>query len=138
MTSRRRATVPLIAAVGLNYAAQIPYYLHQYYLPHRQAPSLLGTLLLGLTLLWFAIGYARYVAGKRFGNALLLGFLLAQVLFYGHAIVLGLFNGAGAVAQLTTPNRVLLVIFGVGYLNFLVAAYYVYWLLRHSGTPRAA
>ena len=130
--SRGRATAALVAAVGLNYAAQIPYYLHQYYLPHHQLPAAGGTLALGLTLLWFVIGYWWYVSGRRFGYGILLAFLVVQVLFYGHSIVLGLLTGAGAVAQLTTPSRFLLVIFAIGYVNFAVAAYYVYWLLRNE------
>ncbi|HUZ00146.1 MAG TPA: hypothetical protein VMU89_07325 [Thermomicrobiaceae bacterium] len=137
MRTRGRATAVLVAVVALNYAAQIPYYLHQYYLPRHQLPSPLGTLLLGLTLLWFVVGYRRYLTGRRFGYGLLLGFLVVQVLFYGHSVVLGLLTGAGAVAQLTTSSRFLLVIFTIGYLNFAVAAYYVYWLLR-SRPPRTA
>lgn len=137
MTSRGRATAALVAAVGVNYLAQIPYYLHQYYLPHHQPPALLGTLALGLTLLWFVVGYWAYVANRRLGLPVLLAFLVVQVLFYGHAVVLGLLTGGGAVAQLTTSNRFLWVIFAIGYVNFAVAAYYVYWLLR-NGRARSA
>lgn len=120
----------LFCAVMLNYGAQIPYYLHQYYFPHHLAPSPLGVLLLGITLLWFLIGYYRYLSAKKHGRVVLLGFLLAQVLFYGQTIVLGIWTGAGAVAQLKTQSLVLLVIFIIGYINFLVALYYVYWLIK--------
>lgn len=130
MRSRGRSTALLVVAVALNYMAQVPYYLHQYYLPHHQPPSPLGILLLGITLLWFVVGYAGYVSGRRLGYPVLVGFLLAQVLFYGHSIVLGAMTGAGAVAQLTTSSHFLLVIFAVGYLNFAVAAGYLVWLLR--------
>lgn len=126
-----RPTLVLLGAVAVNYTAQIPYYLHQYYFPHHQTPSVVGTLLLGLTLSWFIVGYSRYVLEKRDGWGILLGFLLAQVLFYSHSVVLGLLTGGGVEAQLTTKSHFLLVIFSIGYVNFLVSSYYVFWLLRH-------
>lgn len=133
--TRLKATAPLAAAVLLNYAAQLPYYLHQYYLPRHQAPSWPGAVLLGLTLVWFVVGYVRYLRGQPYGAGMLLAFLLAQVLFYGHSVALGLLTGGGAEAQLTTHSRFLLVIFSIGYVNFLVAACYVYWLARHGRRP---
>jgi hypothetical protein len=136
--SRVKSTVPLAAAVIANYAAQVPYYLHQYYFPHHQVPATAGVVLLGLTLLWFLTGYGLYLWGRRYGTATLLAFLLAQVLFYGHSVILGLLTGGGAEAQLTTNSRFLQVIFSIGYLNFLVATFYVYWLVRPNGRGRMA
>ena len=132
------STLVLAGVVALNYAAQVPYYLHQYYLPHHQPPSPVGIVLLGMTLLWFVIGYSRFVMRKSYGFGILLGFLLTQVVFYGHAVVLGILAGAGAEAQLKTHSRFLLVIFSIGYVNFLVAAYYVYWLLRRGRRAQIA
>jgi hypothetical protein len=125
--------LPLLVVVVLNYFAQIPYYFHQYYLGRHLAPSWTGTLLLLFTLLWFLAGYTRFVSGKKYGMGLLLSFLAAQVLFYGHAIISGLTNGGGAVAQLKTHSPFLFVIFFIGYINFVVAAYYLVRLLKQKG-----
>jgi hypothetical protein len=124
--------LPLLVVVVINYFAQIPYYFHQYYVGRHLAPSWPGTLLLLFTFLWFLAGYTRFIRGKKYGTGLLLSFLAAQVLFYGHAVVLGLINGSGVVAQLKTNSSFLLVIFCIGYLNFIVAAYYAYWLVKHK------
>ena len=75
-------------------------------------------------------GYRMFIRGEKYGRGLLLSFLIAQVLFYGHAIVFGLINGSGTVAQLRTPSPFLLVIFLIGYLNFVVAVYYLIQLLK--------
>lgn len=125
--------LPLLVAVVLNYLAQIPYYFHQYYIGKHLAPSWPGTVLLLFTLLWFLAGYTRFVTGKKYGVLLLLSFLAAQVLFYGHAIIVGLVNGGGAVAQLKTHSPFLFVIFLIGYINFGVAAYYLVRLLKQKG-----
>lgn len=132
MNKKLNRTIPLIVAVAINYLAQIPYYIHQYYIGRHIPPSLPGTLLLLLTLLWFLVGYIRFVRNKKYGAGLLLSFLAAQIIFYGHAVVFGLINGSGVVAQLKTNSSFLLVIFCIGYLNFIVAAYYAYWLVKHK------
>lgn len=128
MSVHKRSTAALLYVVIANYVAQIPYYLHQYYFPHHAAPNWSGVALLALTLIWFLVGYIRFVRGKRYGWSLLFTFLGAQVIFYGHAHLLG-FVGGGAVAQLSTHSQFLLVIFLIGYLNFVVAVYYLVWLL---------
>ncbi len=71
-----------------------------------------------------------FVRGKEYGRGLLLSFLAAQVLFYGHAIAFGLLNGSGVVAQLKTHSLFLFVVFLIGYVNFVVAAYYLVRFLR--------
>ena len=124
----KRAMLILFSVVLLNYVAQIPYYLHQYYIPRHLPPSFIGSLLLVTTLAWFLVGYARYTAGKRYGWSILVAFLATQVLFYGHSVLLGLLSGGGVVAQLRTSSLFLLVIFLIGDLNFIVATYYL-WLL---------
>lgn len=128
MSSLKRATVVLLYTVLINYAAQIPYYLHQYYFPYHAQPNWSGVALLALTFVWFLFGYVRYVRGKRYGWGLLLSFLVAQVIFYGYSVLLS-FVGGGALAQLQTPSPFIRVIFSIGYLNFAVALYYVAWLL---------
>jgi hypothetical protein len=128
MTINKKYTLVLLCVVLLNYVAQIPYYLHQYYFPHHLAPNWSGVALLVLTLIWFLFGYFRFVNGNRFGRSLLLSFLLAQVIFYGHSLVFSFFGG-GMIAQLRTHSPFLLVVFLIGDLNFLVALYYFLWLL---------
>lgn len=131
MTQKRRRLDVLLAAVLLNYIAQIPYYLHQYYFPRHLVPSLPGTAALVVTFAWFLVGYLGYITGKKYGLPVLLTFLATQVLFYGHAIILGILLGGGIVAQLQTHSPLLFVVFVIGYLNFAVAGYYLYWLIRH-------
>jgi len=135
MNRSLKYSLPLLAAVVLNYLAQVPYYIHQYYVGRHIAPSWTGAALLLLTLLWFLAGYIMYVANKKHGKGILLSFLAAQVLFYGHAIIFGLVNGSGAVAQLKTHSQFLFVIFLIGYINFGVTACYIVWLLQKQKQP---
>lgn len=110
----------LVVVVLINYAAQVPYYVILY---SPRPPSLLGTALLVVTLVWFVAGFLRYRRRLPFGTGLLLGFLAAEVLFYGGLILLALVTGgrAGAGAQLTEPDPRLWAIFAVGYANFAIA-----------------
>lgn len=137
LNETQKATLPLLAAVGINYIAQVPYYLHQYYYKRHLMPSWPGTALLLFTLLWFIAGYYLYINDKKFGKGLLLSFLSAQVLFYGQAIIYGLINGSGAVAQLRTHSPFLFIIFLIGYVNFAVAAWYIFWIARSFSIKRA-
>ena len=134
MNRSLKYSLPLLVTVTLNYLAQIPYYFHQYYVGRHLAPSWPGTLLLLFTFLWFLAGYTRFVRGKKYGMGLLLSFLAAQILFYGHAVVFGLINGSGIVAQLKTHSPFLFVIFLIGYINFGVAAYYLVRLLKDKNS----
>lgn len=135
MNKNVKYTLPLLVAVMLNYVAQIPYYIHQYYVGRHLAPSLPGTFLLLFTLVWFLAGYAMLTRGEKYGRGLLLSFLAAQVLFYGHAVVFGLVSGGGAVAQLKTHSPFLFTIFLIGYINFAAAAYYLFWLMKNKNNP---
>ncbi|WP_206915906.1 hypothetical protein [Alicyclobacillus suci] len=67
MTIHKKSMAALFFAVILNYVAQVPYYFHQYYFPHHIAPNWSGVALLVLTLIWFLVGYFRFVDGKRYG-----------------------------------------------------------------------
>jgi hypothetical protein len=129
MAAKQRLPI-LLVAVLLNYATQIPYYLHQYYFPRHLLPNFVGVALLSATLVWFLVGYIMFVRDKKYGKGLLLSFLASQVLFYGHAIAFGLINGGGAVAQLKTHSQFLFVIFLIGYVNFAVVVYYSVLLLK--------
>lgn len=103
MNKRLKYTLPLVFVVALNYLAQIPYYIHQYYIGRHIPPSWPGTLLLLLTLLWFLAGYLMFIRSKRYGRGLLLSFLGAQVLFYGHSVVFGLIDGGGRRCAAENP-----------------------------------
>ena len=138
MNKNLKYSLPLLAAVTLNYVAQIPYYIHQYYIVRHVPPSLPGTFLLLLTLLWFLAGYIMFIGDGKYGKGLLLSFLATQVLFYGHAIILGLITGGGALAQLKTHSLFLFVIFLIGYINFGTAAYYLAWLSKYKSNPKVA
>ena len=130
---RRVAVVSVLA----NYAAQVPYYLHQYWFRGHVPPSWPGVALLAVTLAWFLLAYRRYVRGARFGRGLLMAFLATQVIFYAHALALSLLSGGhgGIAAQLTSPSQFLRVIFALGYLNALCAAALLVVMAR--GGPRA-
>lgn len=54
----------LLIVVLVNYAAQVPYYIHQYYAPHGFLPSVYGSILLGLTLMGFLVAYKKLLNGR--------------------------------------------------------------------------
>ena len=133
---RRPIALAVFAFVVLvNYAAQVPYYVHQYY---PRPPSWPGVVLLALTFVWFLAGYRRYVRGRSYGYALLLSYVVAQVAFYGHSALLSVMHGghAGAVAQLSNSSPLLIVIFAIGFLNFVVALWALVWLIANARTVR--
>lgn len=120
-----------LAVVGVNYLAQLPYYLHLYYFPHGALPSARGVFLLSLTLLWFVAGYVGLAHGRAVGYWLLLTFLLTEVAFYAHGIFIRVTNGYPAFQNMQTHDTLLLIVFGIGYLNMLMGVYFLYYLLRH-------
>lgn len=110
----------------LNYLAQIPYYLHNYYFPYHTPPSSSAVVLLGVTFVWFLAGYIGTKRRNRYGYFLLLSFLLVESLFYFHTIIFGAF-----IFQLQNPSVLIKSVFLIGYLSGITAAYYVYVLIRH-------
>ena len=115
----------------INYLAQIPYYLHNYYVPYHTSPSLSGIVLLGITLIWFLAGYVGTKRKNRYGHFILLGFLLAEALFYFHTIIFGAF-----IFQLQNPSLLIKAVFLMGYVSGITAAYFVYVLVRHPSETR--
>jgi len=111
----------------LNYIAQIPYYLHNYYFPYHALPSLMGMVLLGITLVWFLLGYRGVQKRNQSGYYILLSFLIVEALFYLHAIVFGAF-----IFQIQNPSLIIKTVFLIGYVSGLVAAYNAYLLIRHK------
>ena len=123
----QRRVPPLVVVfwvVIADYLAQVPYYLVNYYLPHRTPPSLSAILLLSLTLAWFLFGYFAFRAQRRYGPWVLLSFLAVEGLFYLNTM---LFGGVGVL--LSTPNLVLRIVFLVGYATGLLSLTYAVLLV---------
>lgn len=112
----------------LNYAAQVPYYLHNYYFPYHVPPTLSSILLLGLTLAWFLTGYVGYRRGWPSGVYVLMSFLLVEALFYLHSFIFGAF-----FFQLQNPSWLIRAVFIYGYISGAVAAWYAYKLFCDRG-----
>lgn len=110
--------VVLFWVVIVDYLAQIPYYLVNYYFPHHAPPTVSSVVLLGLTLAWFLIGYFT-VRRRRFGYWVLLSFLVVEGLFYLRTLL------AGSVAfQLQNPHPVIVAVFIIGYVTGIVSLVY--------------
>ena len=121
----------VLAVVGANYLAQIPYYLDVYYFPHGAPPSLSGSILLGLTFVWFLAGYTRLAAGSAKGYWLLLSFLVTEVFFYAHNMFIQVTHGYPLFLHLLARDAILTVVFDIGYLNMLLGACFIAYLLLH-------
>jgi hypothetical protein len=124
---RQKRIPPLVVlfwVVIADYAAQIPYYLVNYSIPHGSAPTLRSLVLLGMTLAWFLIGYFALLQGRRVGYWLLLSFLLIEGVFYLLTILFG------AVAfQLDNHSWVNRIVFLIGYATGIVSLLYTVLLL---------
>jgi hypothetical protein len=118
--------MPLIAVTMMNYAAQVPYSLHNGdFSAHRLLDVVRGTVLLGVTLAWFVLGLTAYLRKRRSGLAVLVSFLVTEALFYGATILTGTF-----LFQLENPSFLLKAVFVTGYASGAVAAFYAYRLTR--------
>jgi hypothetical protein len=115
----------LLLVTGANYIAQVPYYLHNYYIPYHVLPSPSSIILLGLTLAWFITGYLGVVNGKHWARPVLISFLVAEALFYLHSVVFGAF-----FFQMQNPSLLIKTVFLIGYMSGVVSAYYAYALIR--------
>lgn len=115
----------LLVVTIINYIAQIPYYLHNYYFPYHLAPTASAILLLGGTLAWFVIGYVGTVKRKKYGYWTLLAYLVVETLFYGRTILSGTF-----IKQLHNPSLIVNAVFVTGYISGIVAGVYVWLLVR--------
>jgi hypothetical protein len=116
------ALTPLVTITLLNYAAQVPYFLHNE--PH-QLPGLRAVALLGATFAWFALGLAGFLRGRSWGFAVLVSFLVTEAIFYGTTFTSGAF-----IPELHNRSDVLKAVFAIGYATGAVAGYYAYRLLR--------
>jgi hypothetical protein len=116
----------LFWVVIADYAAQVPYYLINYYFPSHLAPTISAVVLLGLTLVWFLIGYFGFRRGKPWGFWVLASFLAVESLFYLLSIVRG-----SAFVQIQTPDPWIKAVFIVGYVTGLVSAVFLVALLAN-------
>lgn len=122
----------LLAVVGGNYLAQIPYYLDVYYFPRGAAPAWGGSLLLGATLVWFLAGYLLLARGSRVGYWLVFSYLLTVVSFYLHNMIIQVTNGFPPFFHLQARDPILFAVFGIGYLNLICGiGFLIYLPLRY-------
>ena len=128
--SRTLFLCAVMIVVGANYLAQIPYYLRVYYFPHGALPSLPGSVLLGLTFVWFLAGWLRLAQGHDKGYWLLLSFLVTEVFFYAYNMVNQMRHGYAPFFHLQARDPILFVVFGIGYMNMLAGFYFLYYLIQ--------
>lgn len=120
----------LFLVVAANYAAQLPYYVHQYYTPHKFLPDLAGTILLSATLIWFLIAFRLLTRGKRSGYYLLQSFLVVEFLFYLQTQISQWMVRHQLFLYVYHPHGLLLfIVFGIGYINFFASLYFMIYLL---------
>ncbi len=123
----------LVSITILNYAAQIPYFFHYYYSSSHPLPAIRASILLGFTLLWFLCGVVGYRRNRWWGFATLTSFLFVEALFYILTIATGTFIG-----QLRNHPYTIDVVFIIGYLSGLTAAYYFIRILKFKGNSAGA
>src|SRR5579859_4706207 len=107
---------PLIVVTLANYAAQVPYYIHNDYSPAHPLPGLRAVLLLGATLAWFSVGLAGFTGNRRWGFGVLISFLVTEAVFYAMTIASGAF-----IFQLEHRGVLLRAVFAIGYASGAVA-----------------
>lgn len=115
----------LLVIMIVNYLAQIPYFLHNYYFPHHIIPGLRAGGLLGFTLIWFIVGYIAFKKKMKHGYAILISFLIVQALFYAMALLSGAF-----IIQLRNHSALIKGVFLIGYISGITAAYFAWQLMR--------
>jgi O-antigen/teichoic acid export membrane protein len=122
--------IPLAAVTLTNYAAQVPYYLHNDYSAHHLLPGVRAVALLGVTLAWFALGLAGFMRHRRWGFAVLASFLVVEAVFYAGNFVTGVF-----IFQIENHSDLMKAVFVIGYVSGAVAAYYAYRIVRDRFRP---
>lgn len=121
----------MLAVVGANYLAQIPYYLHLYYFPHGALPSARGVALLGFTLIWFVAGVVGLALRRAAGYWLLGAYFVTVVIFYLHGLINQVTHGYPPTLFLHLNDPILTVVFAIGDLNLLLCAVFVVILARY-------
>jgi hypothetical protein len=116
----------------VNYAAQVPYFIHNDYSAAHPLPGVRAIALLGATLAWFAAGMIGVTRRRRWGLGVLMSYLLTEAIFYAMTIISGTF-----VYQVENPSVLLRVVFVLGYASGAVAAYYAVRIFRERRRERA-
>ncbi len=123
-----RALLLLLVVVLANYLAQIPYDLHLY--GSNVNPR--GVFLLGLTFVWFVIGFWFLIQRRAIGYWLTLAFLVTQFVFYFNNEIVLMFYGYGLFFHLLNlKDKVIWAVELAGEINFVVAGYMIYYMLRN-------
>jgi hypothetical protein len=122
---------PLIIITLANFAAQVPYYLHNDYSSHHMLPGIRALVLMAGTLAFFALGLAGYQRRLRWGKPVLIAFLMIEAAFYAGTVASGAF-----IFQLANHSYLLKAVFVIGYASGAVAGYYAYRLVRQSRLSR--
>ncbi len=123
-----RSLLFLFLVVSANYLAQIPYDWHLY----RLQVNPRGVALLGMTLVWFLVGFWYLIQRKALGYWLTLAFLVVQFIFYFDNQIVLMFYGYGLVYHLfKLDDLVVWAVEMVGDINFVVAGYFIYYLIRN-------
>lgn len=121
----------LLTVTLLNYVAQMPYYIHQYYAPAQVLPSLAGVGLLAITLIWFLFGYFRFTRAQRYGKVILASFLITEFLFYLQTQVSQFLLTHQVLLHVYHPDGLLLfLVFGIGYINMVTALIFAILVLK--------
>ena len=123
----------LFVVVTTNFLVQLPYYYHQYYAKYHVLPSLPAVLLVGAVLIWFLTAYYWLQKGRAVGYYFTMAFLIVEFLFYLQTQIMQLISGHGILLYVINPHDVILfIVFGVGYLNFFAAGWFVYYIHLHK------
>ena len=128
MTHKQFLNIVFVVVIA-NFIAQVPYLIHQYH----GKPSAIGIILMTVVLMWFLTGYTLLLKQKMAGYIILITFLIVEFLFYLSNQVTQLASGKGILLHVLHPDDALLfVVFGLGYINFIAAGYFVFYLLRYK------
>ncbi len=123
-----RPLIFLFLVVAANYFAQIPSDWHLY----RLQVNPRGVALLGMTLVWFLVGFWLLAQRRALGYWLTLAFLVVQFIFYFDNQIILMFYGYGLVYHLFKfDDLVIWAVELVGDINFIVAGYFIYYLMHN-------
>jgi hypothetical protein len=118
----------LFFVVLANFLAQIVYLIHQY----GGHASPVGAGLMLIVFAWFLAGYILLWRQKLIGLILMFTFLSIEFLFYLSTQVTQAISGQGILLHVLQPSDpILFIVFGIGYINFIAAAYFIIHLLRN-------
>ena len=119
----------LTGIVLVNFVAQVPWFLLNYYTPQRPWPTLRSSVTMGAVLALFIVGTVLFIRRRQTGYFLMAVFLAGQFLFYLWNTVGGAVHGFGWFYHLADPDPRRRAIFAAGYLAFLASGYYLGLLL---------